>query len=58
MYPYQNGINDILFKGIDIIFYDIKDVYIKLEKIFNNSNHIKNVDDYLQELGVKENEKY
>lgn len=58
MYPYQNGINDILFKGIDTIFYDIKDVYIKLEKIFNNLNHIKNVDDYLQELGVKENEKY
>lgn len=52
IYPYQNGINDISFEGIDIIFYDIKDVYIKLEKIFNNPNHIENVADYLQELEV------
>lgn len=52
LYPYQNGINDISFEGIDIIFYNIKDVYIKLEKIFNNPNHIENVADYLQELEV------
>ena len=36
----------------------MKDVPIKLEKIFNNPNHIENVASYLQELGVKENEKY
>ena len=58
IYPYQKKINDVLVKGIDIIFYDMKDVPIKLEKIFNNPNHIENVADYLQELGVKENEKY
>ena len=52
IYPYQKGINDILFKGIDTIFYNIKDVPIKLEKIFNNPNHIENVADYLQELEV------
>jgi len=58
IYPYQKKINDVLVKGIDIIFYDMKDVPIKLEKIFNNLNHIENVASYLQELGVKENEKY
>ena len=58
IYPYQKKINDVLVKGIDIIFYDMKDVPIKLEKIFNNPNHIENVASYLQELGVKENEKY
>ena len=58
IYPYPKKINDVLVKGIDIIFYDMKDVPIKLEKIFNNPNHIENVASYLQELGVKENEKY
>lgn len=58
IYPYQKKINDVLVKGIDIIFYDMKDVPIKLEKIFNNPNHIENVASYLQELGAKENEKY
>ena len=52
IYPYQKKINDVLVKGIDIIFYDMKDVPIKLEKIFNNPNHIENVADYLQELEV------
>ena len=58
IYPYQKKINDVFVKGIDIIFYDMKDVPIKLEKIFNNPNHIENVASYLQELGVKKNEKY
>lgn len=52
IYPYQKKINDVLVKGIDIIFYNMKDVPIKLEKIFNNPNHIENVADYLQELEV------